>query len=64
MTREQRAERIKALTHELSALLAQEPGGPRPPVKILTAWDLPSWVAEGLRQAIQRKCAEETPTTH
>jgi hypothetical protein len=62
MTREQRTERIKTLTRELSALLAQE--APRPKIKWLTAADLPSWVAEGLREAIRRKCAEETPTTH
>jgi hypothetical protein len=40
MTHEQRRERIKTLTRELSALLAQE--APRPTVKFLTAADLPS----------------------
>jgi hypothetical protein len=62
MTHEQRTERIKTLTRELSALLAQE--APRPKVQRLTAADLPGWVAEGLRDAIRRKIAEETPTTH
>jgi hypothetical protein len=57
-------ERIKNLTRELSTLLAEEPGAPRTPMKILTAADLPPWVAEGLREAIQRKCAEETPSVH
>ena len=62
MTREQRTERIKTLTRELSALLAQE--APRPKIKWLTAADLPSWVAEGLRDALRRKIAEDAPTTH
>ena len=62
MTHEQRTERIKTLTRELSTLLAQE--APRPKIRWLTAADLPSWVAEGLRDAIRRKIAEETPTTH
>jgi hypothetical protein len=35
--------------------LAQE--APRPKVRQLTAADLPAWVAEGLREAIRRKCA-------
>ena len=60
MTHEQRTERIKTLTRELSALLAQE----APKIRWLTAADLPNWVAEGLRDAIRRKIAEETPTTH
>ena len=62
MTHEQRTERIKTLTRELSTLLAQE--APRPRIRWLTAADLPSWVAEGLRDALRRKIAEETPTTH
>jgi hypothetical protein len=62
MTHEQRTERIKTLTRELSALLAQE--APRPVVKFLSAQDIPAWVVEGLREAIRRKIAEETPTTH
>jgi hypothetical protein len=62
MTHEQRTERIRVLTRELSALLAQE--APRPALKFLSAADLPNWVAEVLREAIRRKCAEETPTTH
>jgi hypothetical protein len=62
MTHEQRTRRIKDLTRELTSLLAQE--APRPAVKFLTAADIPAWVAEGLREAIRRKCAEETPTTH
>jgi hypothetical protein len=62
MTHEQRTERIKTLTRELAALLAQE--APRPKVRWLTAADLPGWVVEGLREAIRRKIAEETPTTH
>jgi hypothetical protein len=62
MTREQRMERIRALANELSTLLAQE--APRPAMKLLTAADLPSWVAEGLKDALRRKIAEETPTTH
>ena len=61
MTPEQRTERIKDLARELSALLAQE--SPRPKIRWLTAADLPSWVAEGLRDAIRRKCAEE-PSIH
>jgi hypothetical protein len=47
------------LTRELSTLLAEEPGATRQPMKILTAADLPGWVAEGLRQAIERKCAKK-----
>ena len=62
MTHEQRTARIKTLTRELSMLLAQE--APRPAVKFLSAADLPVWVAEGLREAIRRKCAEESPTIH
>jgi hypothetical protein len=62
MTHEQWTERIRALANELSVLLAQE--APRPKIRWLTAADLPSWVAEGLRDAIRRKIAEETPTTH
>jgi hypothetical protein len=50
------------LTRELSTLLAQET--PRPAVKFLSAADIPAWVAEGLREAIRRKCAEETPSVH
>jgi hypothetical protein len=42
-------ERIQVLTRELSAL---------------SAADLPVWVAEGLREAIRRKCAEESPIVH
>jgi hypothetical protein len=59
MTHEQRTERIQTLARELSALLAQE--APRPKIRWLTAADLPTWVAEGLREAIRRKCAEEPP---
>jgi hypothetical protein len=33
-------------------------------VKFLTAADLPAWVAEGLREAIRRKIAEESPSVH
>jgi hypothetical protein len=47
---------------DLSMLLAQE--APRPAIRFLTATDVPAWVAEGLREAIRRKCAEEIPTTH
>jgi hypothetical protein len=61
MTHEQRTERIKTLTRE-SALLEQE--APRPAVKFLSAQDIPAWVAEGLKDAIRRKIAEESPTTH
>ena len=61
MTHEQRTARITKLTRELSSLLAQE--APRPAVKFLSAADLPAWVAEGLREAIRRKCAEE-PIVH
>jgi hypothetical protein len=50
------------LTRELSTLLAQEAA--RPVVKFLSATDLPGWVAEGLREAIRRKCAEESPIVH
>jgi hypothetical protein len=59
MRPEERAERIKTLTRELSALLAQE--APRPRIRWLTAADLPGWVAEGLRDALRCKIAEETP---
>ena len=62
MTREQREKRIMKLAGELSALLAQET--PRPKIRWLTAADLPAWVAEGLREAIRRKCAEESPIVH
>jgi hypothetical protein len=33
-------------------------------MKFLSRADVPAWVAEGLREAIRRKCAEETPITH
>jgi hypothetical protein len=62
MTREQRNERIKVLTTELSSLLAEE--NPLPSVKCLTQADLPGWVAQGLRDAILRKIAAETPIKH
>jgi hypothetical protein len=62
MTPEQRTERIKDLAHELSTLLAQE--APRPKIGWLTAADLPGWVAQGLKDALRRKIAEEAPTTH
>jgi hypothetical protein len=62
VTREQCHDRIKTLTRELSSLLEQE--APRPAVKFLSAQDLPGWVAEGLREAIRRKCAEESPIVH
>ena len=62
MTQEQREKRIMILARELSMLLAQE--APRPAVKFLSSADIPAWVAEGLRDAIRRKIAEETPTTH
>ena len=59
MTHEQRTARIRTLTRELSTLLAQE--APQPKIRWLTAADLPSWVAEGLRDALRRKIAEEPP---
>jgi hypothetical protein len=62
MTHEQRTARIKTLTRELASLLKEE--SPRPGVKFLNAADLPAWLAEGLREAIRRKIAEESPTTH
>ena len=62
MTHEQRTARIKTLTRELASLLAQE--APRPAIKFLIATDLPGWVAEGLREALRRKIAEESPATH
>ena len=62
MTHEQRTRRIQDLARELASLLAQE--APRPAVKFLSAADLPVWVAEGLREAIRRKCAEESPIVH
>ena len=55
MTHEQRTRRIQDLTRELTSLLKEE--APRPAVRQLTAADLPAWVAEGLREAIRRKCA-------
>jgi hypothetical protein len=61
MTKEQRTARIRTLTRELLTLLAQEP---RPTVKFLSAQDIPAWVAEGLRDAIRRKIAEESPAPH
>jgi hypothetical protein len=33
-------------------------------VKFLSAADAPVWVAEGLRDAIHRKCAEERRSVH
>jgi hypothetical protein len=62
MTHEQREKRIMTLACELSTLLAQE--APRPAVKFLNAADIPAWVAEGLREAIRRKIAEESPIVH
>jgi hypothetical protein len=62
MTHEQREKRIMTLARELSALLGEE--APRPRIRQLTAADLPAWVAEGLRDAIRRKCAEESPIVH
>ena len=62
MTHEQREKRIMTLAAELSTLLAQE--APRPVVRFLSAAALPNWVAEGLREAIRRKCAEESPIVH
>ena len=62
MTHEQRTERIITLTRELSSLLKEE--APQPAMKFLSGADIPGWVAEGLREAIRRKCAEETPVTH
>jgi hypothetical protein len=51
------------LASELLTLLEEE-APPRPAVRFLSAADIPAWVAEGLREAIRRKCAEEIPTTH
>jgi hypothetical protein len=62
MTHEQRTARIKTLKRELSTLLEEE--SPRPAVKFLSAQDIPAWVAEGLREAIRRKCAEESQAAH
>jgi hypothetical protein len=62
MTHEQRTERIRTLTRELSTLLAQET--PRPAVKFLSAQDIPAWVVEGLKDALRRKIAEESPIVH
>jgi hypothetical protein len=62
MTHEQRKARIKILTRELSMLLEEE--APRPVVKFLSAQDIPAWVAEGLRDAIRRKCAAESQSVH
>jgi hypothetical protein len=62
MTHEQRTARIRTLTRELSTLLEQE--APQPIMKFLSAQDIPAWLAEGLREAIRRKIAEESPTTH
>jgi hypothetical protein len=62
MTKQERADRIRALSHELRMVLGQE--GPRPLVRFLSAADIPCWVAEGLRDAIRRKIAEETPGVH
>jgi hypothetical protein len=61
MTHEQRTARIRRLTRELASLLTQE--APLPAARFLTVADIPSWVAEGLREAARRKCAEETPVT-
>jgi hypothetical protein len=58
MTREQRSERIQTLARELSTLLGEE--WPRPKIRWLTASDLPPAIAEGLRDALRRKIAEET----
>jgi hypothetical protein len=62
MTHEQRTARIKTLTRELASLLAQE--SPPPAIKFLTAADLPAWIVEGLRAAIRRKIADESPVRH
>jgi hypothetical protein len=62
MTHEQRRDRIRTLTRELATLIEEE--SPRPAAPCLTAQDIPSWVAEGLRAAIRRKLAEETPAVH
>jgi hypothetical protein len=58
MTREHRQIRIRQLTHELATLLEEE--APRPPVKFLTASDVPAWVLAGLSEAIRRKLANHT----
>jgi hypothetical protein len=60
MTHEQRHDRIRTLTRELVNLLEEE-GGPKPPVKFITAADLPAWLAQGLREVVRRKIVEETP---
>jgi hypothetical protein len=54
MTHEQRAERLQVLAHELAALLAEEPGAPKPPVRIISGNSLPSWVRAWLLEQIRR----------
>jgi hypothetical protein len=63
MTHDQRMDRIQTLSTELSRLLEQEYGPPTK-VKVLTHDDLPCWLAEGLRAAVRRKIAEESPGVH
>jgi hypothetical protein len=62
MTKQERADRIRTLSHELSILLAEE--NPQRPIKFLSAADLPLWVAEGLKAAVRRKIAEDAPGVH
>jgi hypothetical protein len=62
MTHEQRTAQIRTLTRELASLLEEE--SPRPKIRWLTAADIPAWVAEELREAIRRKCAEESGAAH
>jgi hypothetical protein len=59
MSREERTDRIRSLTRELSTLLKEE--APRPAVTFLNATDLPAWLTAGLRDAIRRKIAEGKP---
>jgi hypothetical protein len=63
MTHKQRAERIRTLSRELVNLLEEE-GAPKSTVKFLSAADLPAWLVQGLRNAIRRKLAEESPIAH
>jgi hypothetical protein len=63
MTHEQRTERIRTLTRELSTLLAQE--APRlPAVRMISAHEAPQPVRQWLLEQLRRANAQDNPSVH
>jgi hypothetical protein len=62
MTKEERSEKIRTLTHELSSLLEAESPRPRQPMRFISGDNMPPWVRDWLLEQIRN--LRQSPGLH